>query len=503
MGPWCLGARLLGGELVTTRALDVDAQVIESVESHDSFGTVKTPPLLEVAREGDISPDLTGSAVETALEPLSLGPFTESFEKAINAYRGLGLSDRRIASILIRCGHPMEWIRQSFPSVPVSELPQPRDASCVEATSPANSADEARPENLTATSQPHGISQPHGVQARRGRRSDKSRGIVPSATLLQSVLNRAASTAVTDASRVGVTSPQETASVDGAVTHRFRYGSAATSPRDSSSPENRSFQFIPLIQCTFPHGDPGNSSTFTRHNGRLELTFSTIRPEVGLPYGVPARLLTFFCTTEAVRNKSPKIELGPSIHEFLRQLDVPNTRGERGSQRVYANQLLRLIHCALTIDETIQDNTGRHGLDIKPTLFVDTARLWWDEGMGVGEGSYLVLSPAIFNSISTRAAPLSTQAIRALRKSPMDLDVYAWLVHRLFRLVDPSPVTWDQLFGQFGHSYGEVRYFRRFFSASLTRALREYPDARLKVSDRGILLLPSKPHVEPRKRIRA
>ena len=35
-------------------------------------------------------------------------------------------------------------------------------------------------------------------------------------------------------------------------------------------------------------------------------------------------------------------------------------------------------------------------------------------------------------------------------------------------------------------------------SASLKRVLRVYPEARIKVSDTGLMLLPSKPHVERR-----
>ena len=479
---------------MSTRALDVGPQIIDSVERNDPLVTSQGLQQLEVSGEGDAPAEPT---LETPVESVSSGPFTESFEKALSAYRGLGFPERRIANILLRCGFPREWIQQRLPAVAASELSQPRDPPCVEVKSAQDSGVETRAEELSVASRPA------GVRTASRRRSDKSGGLVSSTTVLQSVLNRAASRSVIDAAPVRGTTEQGVTTPDGPMTPRAGHGSGATAPRDAASLESPSFQFIPLIQCTFPHGDPGHSSTFTRHNGRLELTFSTIRPEIGLPYGVPARLLTFFCTSEAVRTRSPKIELGRSIHEFLHQLDVPITRGERGSQRVYANQLLRLIHCALTIDETLRDNTGRHGLDIKPTLFVDTARLWWDEDVGVGEGSYLVLSPAIFNSICTRAAPLSTQAIRALRKSPMDLDVYAWLVHRLFGLVEPSTVTWEQLFGQFGHAYGEVRYFRRFFGASLKRAQREYPDARLKVNERGILLLPSKPHIEPRKRIRA
>lgn len=260
-----------------------------------------------------------------------------------------------------------------------------------------------------------------------------------------------------------------------------------------------SFHYVPLIQCSFPHADPGAQTSFTRKNGWLELTLGTTRPETGLPYGVPARLLTIYCASEAVRSKSPEIYLGRTVHEFLRALDVPITRGARGSLAVYAQQLLRLIHCTLTIQENIRDGSGREGLDIKNALFVDEARLWWDDARGVGQGSSLLLSTTLFHSILERSAPLSTNAIKQLRKSPMDLDVYAWLVHRLFHLKSPSQVSWLQLSAQFGHGYSELRKFKKFFLDSLKRVHAVYPDAKLKVNEVGVLLLPSRPHLAPRR----
>lgn len=256
-----------------------------------------------------------------------------------------------------------------------------------------------------------------------------------------------------------------------------------------------SFQYVPLIQCSFPHADPGALTRFTRRNGWLELTLSTARPDAGLPYGVPARLLTIYCASEAKRTRSPEIYLGESVHEFLRRLDVPITRGERGSLRVYANQLLRLVHCAISIDENISDASGRTGLHIRQALFAEEARLWWDETTGVGRGSSLVLSPVLYDSILERSAPLSTRAIRQLRKSPMDLDVYAWLVHRLYNLSRPNTVSWEQLSGQFGHSYTLLRKFRAYFAESLKRVLTVYPEAKLKLTGSGITLMPSRPHV--------
>jgi hypothetical protein len=272
-----------------------------------------------------------------------------------------------------------------------------------------------------------------------------------------------------------------------------------------SAAEGISFQYVPLIQCSFPHADPKDAAKFTRKNGWLELTLGTTSLEYGLPYGVPARLLTIYCTSEAVRTNSPEIYLGESVHDFLRRLDVPITRGARGSRSVYANQLLRLIHSTLSIDENIRDGAGRQGLHMRQALFVEEAKLWWDDpehsknrkgaGRSIGNGSSLMLSSVLFHSILERSAPLATSAIKQLRKSPMDLDVYAWLVHRLFHLSKPSMVSWEQLSNQFGHNYREPRTFRRFFLDSLKRVSAVYTEAKFNVGASGVLLLPSRPHL--------
>lgn len=362
-------------------------------------------------------------------------------DKAIQLYRDLGFSGERIAAQLARSGYPLTLIRERFPELPEQQYPAPR--------TPRRSP---RPLLLE-----HNGAEP----------------VKPAAQFLPGVLAEA---------RQQESSPPP----------------ILQPPLDTTVAGGIAFQYVPLIQCSFPHADPGELRTFTRRNGWLELTLSTARPDTGLPYGVPARLLTIYCASEAIRTRSPEIFLGRSVHEFLRRLDVPITRGERGSLRIYANQLLRLIHCAVSIDENIRDANGRTGLHIRQALFAEEARLWWDEGAGVGQGSSFVLSPVLFQSILERSAPLSTLAIRQLRKSPMDLDVYAWLVHRLFHLSRPSALSWEQLSGQFGHSYGEIRYFRRFFGDSLQRVLKVYPEAKVKPTETGLLLLPSRPHVVQR-----
>jgi hypothetical protein len=382
------------------------------------------------------------------------------FEKAARLYVDMGFSAERTVSQLCRAGFDRILIARRFPDVPASAYPAPETPKVPNRSiAKTRAGQSAQPTTSAAALLPRVI-----ARSKTATRSDSQNG-----------------PAVRAAERTNL-APGTTPASGNAL------------PQDTDTADSISFQYVPLIQCSFPHADPGEATTFSRRNGWLELTLSTARPEMGLPYGVPARLLTIYCASEAIRTRSPEIFLGNNVNEFLRRLDVPITRGERGSQRVYANQLMRLLHCAVSIDENITDAHGRTGLHIRQALFAQEARLWWDTD-GAGQGSSLVLSDVLYESILERSAPLSTNAIKQLRKSPMDLDVYAWLVHRLFTLSKPSTITWAQLSGQFGHSYAETRNFRQFFLVSLKRVQAAYPEARLKVAEAGLVLLPSKPHV--------
>lgn len=382
------------------------------------------------------------------------------FDKSLRLYAELGFPIDRTVQQLLRAGFPVELVRSQFPAAPEALFTAP----------------VAAPSRMQMRLTPHGQAPPPGSVVAASTAHVAQRVLARTTPAPTSAHTATVTATVTAAPTVPLPMPPNSVTTD-------------------AISDGISFQYVPLIQCSFPHADPGTQHQFTRRNGWLELTLSTARPETGLPYGVPARLLTIYCASEAVRTRSPEIFLGGSLHEFLRRVDVPITRGERGSLSVYANQLLRLIHCALSIDENIRDGAGRQGIHIRQTLFVQEARLWWDESQPTGQGSSLVLSPVLFDSILERSAPLSTRAIRQLRKSPMDLDVYAWLVHRLHQLGKPSTISWPQLSGQFGHSYSLLRKFRAFFGTSLKRVLEIYPEARVKLSPAGLVLLPSKPHI--------
>ena len=96
-----------------------------------------------------------------------------------------------------------------------------------------------------------------------------------------------------------------------------------------------------LVQATLPHSDP-KANEFVRRNGHF--TLSILAPkDVGLPYGRYPRLVLAYLTTEAVRRKSPDIELGSHFSHFCAALGIPPTSGPRGSLPQLRDQLQRLF----------------------------------------------------------------------------------------------------------------------------------------------------------------
>jgi len=97
---------------------------------------------------------------------------------------------------------------------------------------------------------------------------------------------------------------------------------------------------------------------------------------------------------------------------------------------------------------------------------------------------------------------LDLAALRALRGSPLRLDIYAWLTYRMSYLRRRSEVPWESLRAQFGSNNANTKQGRAQFRKDFERNLREvvlvYRQANVEVASGGVVLLPSPTHVGPR-----
>ena len=105
---------------------------------------------------------------------------------------------------------------------------------------------------------------------------------------------------------------------------------------------------------------------------------------VGVPYGSRARLIILYLQTEAIRTGSREIELGRSLHAWLKRLEIP-IGGK--SMRDVRDQAERISRCRLTfqistagrsglVNQNILDNAMFVADDnTQGDLFIETARL--------------------------------------------------------------------------------------------------------------------------------
>ena len=267
--------------------------------------------------------------------------------------------------------------------------------------------------------------------------------------------------------------------------------SMAIEAEDAKQAGTVGFMARALAQATMPHRKAvGNE--FVRNNGTFELTILS-PSSVGLPYGSIPRLLLSWMTTEAVRTKSPVLELGPTLSAFMAELGLTCRGGERGDITRLRNQTLRLF-CS-TVSCRYADKTHDAGGNLN---IVDKYSLWWNpktpDQMPLWK-STVTLGNNFFNEIIDRPVPVDMRALKALKRSPLALDIYCWLTYRLSYLRKPTEIPWPALQMQFGADYAHTRQFKAAFLEHLRAVNVLYPEANVEEGERGLLLKPSKPHV--------
>jgi hypothetical protein len=108
------------------------------------------------------------------------------------------------------------------------------------------------------------------------------------------------------------------------------------------------------------------------------------------------------------------------------------------------------------------------------------------------------LSEGFFEQLKKHPVPLEEAAIKALSNNAPALDVYLWLAYRLHALKEDRLVPWSALKAQFGTGFSKLYHFKNKFPGALALATAVYPDAKVEVTDEGVILKPSHPPVAPR-----
>lgn len=252
-----------------------------------------------------------------------------------------------------------------------------------------------------------------------------------------------------------------------------------------------------LTQATIPHSKK-DGNEFVRKNGYFTLTI--IAPSsVGLPYGSIPRLLLSWVSTEVVRTRESTLVMGDSMSDFMRQLDLKPTGGRCGSITRLRDQSMRLFSSMIRYTYSGQSKARHDG----GFCIASNSYLWWDNpqaGDPWEKRSRVEITQEFYKEIIANPAPIDLRALKALKQSPMALDIYCWLTYRMSYLSRQTVIPWEALQMQFGSEYGRTRDFKEAFIGHLKAVCVVYPKARVEVLEQGLKLMPSPTHVSKRLR---
>ncbi|WP_130711847.1 replication protein RepA [Vibrio vulnificus] len=255
----------------------------------------------------------------------------------------------------------------------------------------------------------------------------------------------------------------------------------------------------------------------TNSNARMNITAGEFENPDGtrhrfVPYGKYARAALLWVCTQAKLTGKPTVELGRSYNEFMRNLgigyrDATKARGGQSSRDVdnCLNQLRALFAATVAITVNEEYEKGRIHIQDMGYRVASSSALWFTKRDSTNIDSMLpstvTLSDELYGSVLEHGTPVDMGAWRSIQtasKSPMALDVYVWLCHRLHGLPAPTNPTWAQLYEQFG-SGSDMKEFKRNFRRAIGVAKKHYPEANVherlntKGHSIGLRLLPSKP----------
>ena len=253
-----------------------------------------------------------------------------------------------------------------------------------------------------------------------------------------------------------------------------------------------------MALCSLPRSNPGNRKEYKRGNGPFTLYMQS-GPGNKLPFGNYPRLLLAWVSTEAVRTQSRVLVLGDSLSEFMRTLGVYSSDGKAYTR--LRNQMDRLFNASVSL--IYKDECGKATVN---AMIADSTAFWWNPkrlGQPSLWESKIELSEKFFNEIIHHPVPIDMNTLTALKRSSLGLDLYLWLVYRTFALRAPQPITWRQVYQQFGLDPDKasdnvtVQNFRRKVLRELNKIKLAWSGLNYSTARGVLILLPSTPKIAP------
>jgi hypothetical protein len=175
--------------------------------------------------------------------------------------------------------------------------------------------------------------------------------------------------------------------------------------------------------------------------------------------------------------------------------------GKRGDSTRLREQMLRLFTTHISC---IYRNDKEGVCKGDNYLVARSFELWWNP-VNAKENdllahSTITLAKDFFDELVERPIPVDFRVLQALRRSPLQIDIYIWLTYRFSFLKRSTLISWPLLKNQFGSDYAGnamgLRDFKKHFLKALHIVTVIYQEAKVEIKEDGLMLHPSAPHIK-------
>ena len=255
-----------------------------------------------------------------------------------------------------------------------------------------------------------------------------------------------------------------------------------------------------MALCSLPRTNPRDREKYIRRNGPYKLILRAGGDPARLPFGNLPRLLLAWVCSEAVRTQRRELVLGRSLYEFMHKLGMDDRSGGRHGERArLKNQMARLFTCSVQLIYTESEHKV-----VVSSFVAERAEFWWSAREPNAPSlwdSTIELGEKFFQEIIAHPVPIDLNTLKALKRSPLGLDLYFWLVYRTFTLRAPLTLTWRQLYRQLGANPAAgpayISGFRRVCLREFKKIKRAWPDLHYRTVTGGLVIEPSPPRIPP------
>jgi hypothetical protein len=277
---------------------------------------------------------------------------------------------------------------------------------------------------------------------------------------------------------------------------------------DIIRPEDLAYTHSVFVQCFMPvrhneknrgrwQTDCGNASLVIRAGELVKPDSPGKFKECAVPAGPKARIVVAYINDYAYRHRTPVIDLGDSMRDFMKRAEIP-IGGQNGKelQRELENFAAAEILLGLwSADGSAHQEQTKvaHRMSFWIDKNPEQRTLWNPE---------MTLSAPYLNALleGEHIAPIHWPANIALQHNPRAMDILNFLTYRLRKpLSRPVHLHARILHAMFGRDVKQLRHFWPRFIDALKEALKHYPTARIEILNDAIKLYNSPPLIPYRK----